>query len=45
MKICGECKWSERDGWGDPVCVNGESEYCTEYVDPTDSCDGWEAEE
>ena len=45
MKTCGKCKWAERDGWGDLICVNGKSERCTDYVDCMDGCDVWEANE
>ena len=43
MKICGKCKWPERDRLGDWVCVNEDSERCTDYINYTDSCDEWEA--
>lgn len=43
-KICGECKWHRQDDYhkSDYVCVNADSDYCTEYTDYTDSCREWE---
>lgn len=42
-KCCGTCKWHQHesvdDGW---VCVNSDSEYCTDWTDYEDGCDEWE---
>lgn len=42
--ICGECKWHRQDDYHkeDWICVNADSDYCTEYTDYTDSCEEWE---
>ena len=42
-ECCGTCKWHQHenitDGW---VCVNGDSEYCTDFTDYEHSCPDWE---
>lgn len=42
-KCCGTCKYHYHenidDGW---VCVNDESEYCTDCTEYEDSCPDWE---
>ena len=42
-EICGTCKYHHHenvdDGW---VCVNSDSDYCTDFTEYTDSCDEWE---
>ena len=39
-EICGNCKYHKHedidDGW---VCVNTDSEYCSDWTEYTDSCD------
>ena len=41
---CGTCKWHERDRntKGDWVCVNSDSEYCTDWTGYEDVCGEWE---
>ena len=43
---CGTCKWhlheNVDDGW---VCVNGDSEYCTDFTDYDHTCPDWEGRE
>ena len=42
-KCCGTCKWHHPGEFeGDLVCVNGESQYCSDYTDYNDSCALWE---
>lgn len=38
---CGTCNFHHNagDGW---VCVNSDSDYCTDYTEYTDSCEDWE---
>lgn len=42
-ECCGTCRWHEHedidDGW---VCVNPESEYCTDWTDYEHNCLDWE---
>lgn len=42
-ECCGTCKWHRHeditDGW---VCVNDESEYCTDFTPYDHCCDEWE---
>lgn len=42
-ECCGTCKWhhheSVDDGW---VCVNADSDFCTDWTDYDDCCDEWE---
>ena len=42
-QCCGNCKWHQQedisDGW---VCVNADSDYCTDYTDYDWLCDEWE---
>jgi len=44
-QICGCCKWHKRTESGYWVCVNNESEYCSDWTGYDDSCIDWEAEE
>lgn len=37
-KCCGSCKWCHKDELNDLICVNGNSEYVTDYVDEEHSC-------
>lgn len=40
---CAECEWCDSDRKGNEfVCVNRLSEYCTEYVEKTNSCKAFE---
>jgi len=45
-KICGTCRWHQHecicDGW---VCVNNESDMCTEWTEYGYSCEQWEHKE
>lgn len=45
-RCCGTCRWhcheNVTDGW---VCVNGDSDNCTDFTDYNDSCEEWEARE
>lgn len=42
-KCCGTCKYHEHesvdDGW---VCVNADSQYCTDWTDYNHYCEDWE---
>lgn len=42
-EICGTCRYHRHedvdDGW---VCVNPDSEYCTDWTEYEDSCEEWE---
>lgn len=40
-KCCGTCKWHEkwRDGW---ICVNNDSEFCTDWTPYDHCCEEWE---
>ena len=45
-EICGTCKWhvkdNDNDGW---ICVNPDSECCSDYTGYNDSCWDWESRE
>ena len=45
-QICGTCKWHYReivsDGW---ICVNDDSEHCTDFTDYEHTCENWEERE
>lgn len=45
-KICGMCKWHSQElidgGW---VCVNDQSEDCTEWTDYDHGCEEWEGKD
>lgn len=45
-RCCGTCKWhyheSITDGW---VCVNDDSEYCTDFTDHSHTCPEWEGKQ
>lgn len=45
-QCCGTCKWHQHesvdDGW---VCVNDDSEYCTDFTDYDHTCLDWESKE
>jgi hypothetical protein len=42
-QVCGNCKWHRHedidDGW---VCVNADSEHCTDWTEYKDTCEDWE---
>jgi len=40
-KICGTCRWHQRSG-DDWLCVNSDSEYCSDWTGYTDSCSEYE---
>lgn len=43
-KCCGTCKWHkyqrEDESW---ICVNEDSEFCSDWTDYEGYCDDWEA--
>ena len=42
-KCCGTCKWHSHEDISDGyVCVNDESEYCTDWTDYDHCCEDWE---
>lgn len=41
-KTCANCNWCHRDELEDMICVNGDSEYTSDYVYKNHSCDEWE---
>lgn len=45
-QCCGTCRWHRRepidDGW---VCVNADSEYCTDWTEYGHGCEEWEGKE
>lgn len=44
-KVCGTCKYHQFENVDDGyVCVNGESEYLSDWTDFNHTCDCWEAE-
>ena len=40
-KNCGNCDYCAENG-GDWVCVNPESEYLADFVEPDYSCEDWD---
>ncbi|MBR3646212.1 MAG: hypothetical protein IKN54_07310 [Lachnospiraceae bacterium] len=44
-KVCGECKWCHKEQVGedwDMICVNGDSDYCADFVEWNHSCEEFE---
>ena len=42
-KCCNTCKWYVHENITDGmVCVNGSSDYCTDFTDEDFCCDEWE---
>lgn len=42
-EICGTCKWHRHDSNGDGwVCINPDSEYCSDWTEYGDQCEEWE---
>lgn len=41
-KNCSTCKWCFRDELKDMICVNGDSEYVSDYVDKIHCCEDYE---
>ncbi|MEG1894616.1 MAG: hypothetical protein RR162_00150 [Oscillospiraceae bacterium] len=39
---CGTCEYGYIDELGDCICVNSDSDNCTEYVGNDDICKNWE---
>lgn len=45
-KCCGTCRWNSHEDISDSwVCVNGESDYCTDWMDYDHCCEDWEERE
>ena len=45
-KCCENCKWRETEHiTGDTICVNHDSEWCTDSVNDEWCCDEWKARE
>lgn len=41
-KCCGTCRYGSYDKMQGYVCVNGDSEYCTDFTEYDHVCDDWE---
>ena len=41
-KCCGTCRYGSYDKMQGYVCVNSDSDYCTDFVDYKDGCEEWE---
>lgn len=44
-QCCGTCKYGSYDPMQGYVCVNGDSEYCTDFVEYGHICEDWEGKE
>lgn len=44
MRNCGNCDYCAENG-EDLVCVNQDSEYIADYVEPNHVCDDWDGTE
>lgn len=40
--VCATCYWSERDDFGELVCVSSDSTHRADWVEEDDSCEEWE---
>lgn len=40
--ICGTCRYGHYDKMQGYVCVNGDSEWCADWVEHDFSCEEWE---
>ena len=40
-RVCGTCKWKQRDG-GEWTCGNEDSDMYSDYTAYSDTCDEWE---
>lgn len=40
-EICGTCRYHRNDGT-DWVCINKDSEYCSDWTEYGDQCEEWE---
>lgn len=44
MKNCGNCNYCAESG-EDLACVNNDSEYAADFVEPEHTCEAWEGNE
>ena len=44
-EICKYCRWAVKNSYGDMICTNKQSWYCTDWVLADDTCDVWEERE
>lgn len=44
-QCCGTCKYGSYDRMQGYACVNGDSEYCTDFVEYGHTCEDWEEKE
>lgn len=45
-ECCGTCRWHCHEDVTDGlVCVNSDSDYCTDFTDYGHSCEEWEGKE
>lgn len=45
LKCCGTCNWCHKDELDDYICVNGDSEYVSDYVEYKHCCDDYESKD
>lgn len=41
-QCCGNCEYGSYDSMQGYVCVNGDSEYCADFVEYDHTCEDWE---
>lgn len=44
-QCCGNCEYGSYDKIQGYVCVNGDSEYCADFVEYDHTCEDWEEKE
>lgn len=41
-QTCSTCKYCDENELKDLICVNADSEYCSDYVEEKHTCENWE---
>lgn len=41
-KYCGNCRFARTDQEDDWICVNDNSDYCSDFIDYLHECPDWE---
>ena len=44
-QCCGNCEYGSYDKMQGYVCVNGDKEYCADFVEYDHTCEDWEEKE
>lgn len=44
-KCCGNCKYAMKNDLDEYMCANGESEYCSDWIETDHCCEDWSCRE